>query len=161
DRHRVAVPECPDFLDRRLSTARLTHGHLPQLGRRLLSPISIFHWPEGIGMTIPAALQQLGFAFRYALRDLCLSKVTARKLLDGMRRRWPVQVLPLWVHVADAWNGVTTDWRDPNAPINEEARENVYGLQRALKSLAAGDVSYGYITPTVLVWSDTEIDEDD
>ena len=70
-------------------------------------------------------------------------------------------MLPLWVHVADAWNGTTTDWRDPLASVNEEARDIVYGLQRALKSLAAGDVSYGHITPTVLVWSDTEIDPDD
>jgi type IV secretion system protein VirB4 len=160
DRHPVALPAIPDDLDMRLATTRFTHGNTPRLGGRLLRPIGVRHWPEGLGVTIPATLQHLPFSYRFTVRYICLDTAKAKRVLNGMRRRWEVQVLPVWTHVMDAWNGTKTDWQDPTATVHEEAREHAYALQRAVSSLAQGDIAYGYCTPTLLVWSDTVVTED-
>jgi type IV secretion/conjugal transfer VirB4 family ATPase len=156
DRHQVGVPEIPEFLDMRLTNARFTHGTTPRLGERLLRPIGIRSWPGALGITVPATLQQLPFPYRFTVRYICLDTATAKRTLNGIRRRWEVQVLPIWTHIADAWNGTKTDWQDPTANVNEEAREHAYALQRAVASLASEEIAYGYCSPTILLWGDTE-----
>ena len=161
DRHTVGLPEMPEDLDMRLSSTRFTHGHTPRLGTRLLRLLGVRHWPGALGVTIPATLQHLPFPYRFTVRYICLDTPKAKRVLNGIRRRWEVQVLPIWTHIADAWNGTKTDWQDPTATVNEEAREHAYALQRAVTSLANGDIAYGYCSPTILLWSDTEINDED
>jgi type IV secretion system protein VirB4 len=155
DRHMIGLPERPEHLDLTLGSTRYQPGFTPRLGHRYLRPISIRNWPGALGMTVPTTLQQLDIPYRFTVRYICLDTAKAKRILHGMRRRWEVQVLPISVHIADAWNGTRTDWRDENVPVNEEARENVYALQRAISSLSNDEYGYGYCSPTILVWGDT------
>ena len=113
DRQTVGVPERAEDLDRKLGRGTLRHGFTPVLNGQYIRPIGIASWPGALGMTIPATLQQLGFPYRFTVRYICLDAAKAKSILNGMRRRWEVQVLPLTTHIADAWNGTTTNWEIP------------------------------------------------
>lgn len=156
DRHTVGIPEGGQHLDLRLTNRRTVHGLTPRLGPMLLCPLGVRSWPSpGVGMTIPTTMQQLACPYRFTVRYLCLDTADAKKILSGMRDRWEMQVLPVMTHVLDAWNGTKTDWEDPTATVNEEARGHAWALKRAIQELANEDLAYGYCSPTLLLWAET------
>lgn len=159
DRHPIAMPEGGHYLDRRLGTTRYQTGFTPVLGEgpyaRYLRPITIRTWPKTLGITVPATLQQFGDPYRYTVRHIFLDNAEAKKILKGYANRWQFQVLPLSVHAMDAWNGTRTRWDDPDVPVNEEARERVYELQRAIAAVSSEDIGYGYSSPVITLWAES------
>jgi Type IV secretory pathway, VirB4 components len=159
DRHALVMPEDGLYLDRRLGTTRYQTGLTPVLGEgpyaHLLRSITIRTWPKTLGITVPATLQQFGEPYRYTVRQLFLDNADAKKRLKGHANRWQFQVLPLSVHAMDAWNGTRTAWDDPDVPVNEEARERVYELQRAIAAISSEDIGYSYASPVITLWADT------
>lgn len=155
DEHTVGLPDVPLFLDSLLSTADLQSGYTPKLGEKFLRPICIKTWPRQMGMHIPVALQTLPFPYRYTVRWLALDGADARQVLTTMQKKWSNQTKRIAVLILEALTRTTSD------KINAQAEENTQSLQRAINSLALGDIAYGYCTPTVLVWGDTqrEVDE--
>src|ERR1043166_4409076 len=154
-RCRVGLPEIPIHLASRLATDDWLPGHTPRLGSsptdlRLLRPLEIQQWPKGrpedgggLGMEVPLALQGLPFPYRFTVRYLPLDKADAETAVGEYERKWGGLMQDNW-----PW---WLQWAFP-----AEAVERSGSATRALEALRANEVSYGYTTPTVLVWGDTE-----
>src|ERR1043166_9641693 len=154
-RCRVGLPEMPIQLASRLATDDWLPGHTPRLGPsptelRYLRPLEIQQWPKGrpdegggLGMEVPLALQGLPFPYHFTVRYLPLDKADAETALGEYERKWGGLMQDNW-----PW---WLQWAFP-----AEAVERSASATRALEALRANDVSYGYTTPTVLVWGDTE-----
>jgi type IV secretion system protein TrbE len=155
DRQVIRLPDLPTDLHR-LASVDLLPGHTPRLGTpgfdaKYLRPIAVQMWPTdrpedggGLGIDIPVALQSLPFPYRYTVRYRALDKHDAETLLKSYQRKWAQ-------FNRDTWGIV--GWIFPSEAANHAA-----SIERALQSLIANEVRYGYTTPTVLVWADTEDD---
>ena len=51
--------------------------------------------------------------------------------------------------------GRRTSWDNPDVPVNEEARERVYELQRAIADVSSEDIGYGHGSPVITLWAET------
>jgi type IV secretion system protein VirB4 len=149
DRHRVALPEVPMYLDVRLAGCDVHPGHTVRLGSQWLRPLGLVSWPDELGFHLPTALQQVDFPYRFTVRWLALGKTDAKRLLDDYMRKWQLQHKSLLTLVLEA---IT---RQPGTKVNQDAVENAASIEAALGALETDQVSYGYCTPTVLVWGDT------
>ena len=147
DRHRVAVPEVPMYLDALLTSTDFLPGNTPRLGQMFLRPICVKTWPRELGIGIPAALQHVAFPYRFTVRWLAMDTLDARNLLNDYQKKWDMQVKPMWTLLLEA---IT---RQQSAKVNEEAIEHSASLQRAKAALDLDEVSFGLLTPTVLVWA--------
>jgi type IV secretion system protein VirB4 len=149
DRHPVALPEVPMYLDALLTTADFLPGNTPMLGERFVRPICIKTWPRELGIHVPAALQGVPFPYRFTVRWLALDKLDAQHLLNDYQKKWAMQVKPFWTLILEAIS------RQQSTKVNQEAVENAASLQRARASLDLDHVSFGFLTPTVTVWGET------
>lgn len=161
DRHQVRMPELATHLASRLASTNFLPGHTPQLGdvipgsqplrlAKYLRPLDIQQWPQGkpedgggLGIEVPLALQQLPFPYRFTVRYIPLDKADAERTLRDYMRHWGTLMKEAW-----PW------WMA--APFPTEAPAHQASLEGGLINLLAGEVRHGYITPTVLVWADTE-----
>jgi type IV secretion/conjugal transfer VirB4 family ATPase len=149
-RERVRLPVLPTDLAARLACEDFLPGHTPKLGDHYLRPLDIQQWPSGqpedgggLGMDVPLALQGLPFPYRYTVRYVPLDRDEAERVLRDYQRKWANLVKEVWPAVVQfAFPGA--------APTHTSS------VGRALQSLLAHDVHYGYTTVTVLVWSETE-----
>jgi len=149
-RHHVRMPELPTDLAVRLASEGFLPGHTPKLGARFLQPLEIQQWPKGtpeegggLGIDVPVALQGLPFPYRFTVRYLPLDKADAEKALRDYQGKWAKLIKDVWPgYLQFAFPG--------------EAPAHTSSVERALQGLLANEVHYGYTTPTVLVWGDTE-----
>jgi type IV secretion system protein TrbE len=161
DRYRVRMPELATHLASRLASTNFLPGHTPQLGdvvpgsqplrlEKYLRPLDIQQWPQGkpeegggLGIDVPLALQALPFPYRFTVRYLPLDKADAEHTLRDYMRHWGTLMKEAW-----PW------WMA--APFPTEAPAHQASLEDGLVNLLANEVRHGYVTPTVLVWADTE-----
>src|SRR5712691_10991082 len=105
--------------------------------------LSINSETEHLGIDVPVALQGLPFPYRFTVRYLPLDKADAEKALRDYQGKWAKLIKDVWPgYLQFAFPG--------------EAPAHTSSVERALQGLLANEVHYGYTTPTVLVWGDTE-----
>jgi type IV secretion system protein VirB4 len=149
-RQRVGMPELATNLDARLTDTSWLPGDTPELGGVLLRPIEILQWPSGrpeegggLGMDVPLSLQGLPFPYRFTVRYLPLDKDDAEQTLRDYETKWDTVMREAWPKLAQI-------------AFPADAQDHMTSVGRALQRLRANEVRYGYTTPTVLVWGDTE-----
>lgn len=161
ERARVKRPALVRNLAHTLATCDLSPGHTLGLGPgpeslRYVRIVEVQQWPEGLpesggglGMDVPLICQTAlaHIPYRMTVRYLALDKQEGEAELlkrerhwDGLRRSgWPSWLQ--WAFPAEA----------------EEAKDS---LSRALVHLRGNEWHYGYVTPTVMVWGDTQEEVD-
>ena len=148
NRHPVAVPDTPMFLDAFLPDVTLHGGLEPVLGNAHLRTITVLGFPNATRPGIFDALNHLNFPYRWTTRFITLDKTTASKALTSLRRQWfnkrksVTQLLREVMH------------NEPVQLLDSDADNKVVDADAALQALGGDHVSFGYLTTTVTIYDD-------
>ena len=154
-RHPVAVPETPMYLDAVLVDEPLLGGLDPMLGDQHLRTLSIKGFPN---LTRPALLDELNdlhFSYRWVTRFIPLDKITATQALSKLRRQWFAKRKSILAILREVM------FNEPTSLIDSDADNKAADADAALQELGGDDVSFGYLTTTVIVSDSTSIGADE
>ena len=107
DRTPLRMPAMPFFLNSHLTSGDFLPGHTPQLGHvipdsdpprleRYGCPIAVKTWPDTLGYTIPTALQDLPFPYRFTVRWIALDKIDGEAVLRDYQSKWEQLIWDGW-----------------------------------------------------------------
>jgi type IV secretion/conjugal transfer VirB4 family ATPase len=145
NRHPVAVPEVPMYLDGLLPDVPFTPGDIPMLGDYFIPTCTIVGFP---GTTMPGLLDDLNHLqveYRWVTRFIALGHDDAKTELEKYRKRWVQKrkgILTLLKEEATKQETVLVD----NSATNKAADADA-----ALQELGDDLVGFGYLTTTVTV----------
>jgi type IV secretion system protein VirB4 len=146
NRHPVAVPETPMYLDALLPDVPFTPGDIPMLGDRFLPTCTIVGFP---GTSVPGLLDELNHLqveYRWVTRYLCLDKEDAKADLERYRKRWWSKRKGLLTMLKEEAT------KQESALVDSAAANKAADADAALQELGDDLVSFGYFTATVTVW---------
>lgn len=144
-RHRIALPDNPMYLDGLLADTVLTGGLEPRLGEQHLRTLTILGFPNVSRPAILDALNAQGFAYRWMTRFIALDRADANRALTKLRRQW-----------FNKRKSVTALLREvvTNQPVvlhDSDADNKTEDADLALQELGADMVGFGYLTTTITV----------
>jgi type IV secretion system protein VirB4 len=146
NRHAVAVPEAPMYLDALLPDMAFTPGEIPMLGDSFLPTCTVVGFP---GTSLPGLLDDLNHLqvpYRWVTRYLCLDKDDAKAELEKYRKRWWSKRKGLWTMLKEEAT------KQESALVDSAAANQAADADAALQELGDDLVSFGYFTATVTVW---------
>jgi len=149
NRHRVAVPETPMYLDALLVDTPLTGGLEPQLGAAYLRTVTVLGFPNMSRPGILDALNATDFAYRWTTRFIALDRTDATKTLTRLRRQWFNKRKSISAMLREVM------YNQPAQLLDSDADNKVVDADQALQALGADYVGFGYLTATITV-SDTD-----
>lgn len=145
NRHRVAAPGVPMYLDALLPDQAFTNGDIPMLGDEFIPTCTFTGFPS---TTLPGMLDDLnhlGIEYRWVCRFLCLDKMDARRELERYRKRWWQKRKSLFTLLKEEAAG------QESALLDSDAANKAADADAALQELGDDMVAYGYLTCTVTV----------
>jgi type IV secretion system protein TrbE len=148
NRHRVAVPETPIYLDGLLVDTPFTGGLEPRLGDQHLRTLTILGFPNLSRPGILDALNHQGFGYRWITRFIALDKTQATSTLTKLRRQWFNKRKSITALVREVM------YNQPAQLLDSDADNKVLDADTALQALGGDHVAFGYLTTTITV-SDT------
>ena len=152
-RRAVRLPAIPVYLDRRIGAVGLrtepliantgfATGNVLRLGSDLLvRAVSVTGYPADSSPAMLAALDQLGFEYRWNSRFIVLDQHTAEAQLEGVRRKWKQKQRSLVDQVR----------RDGSGNVDEDAVAMSVDVGQALSELKSNLVRYGHYTATIIL----------
>ncbi len=146
NRHPVAVPETPMYLDALLPDMAFTPGDIPMLGDSFLPTCTIVGFP---GTSLPGVLDDLNhlqIEYRWVTRYLCLDKQDAKSEIEKYRKRWWAKRKGLWTMLKEEAT------KQESALLDSAAANQAADADAALQELGDDLVGFGYLTATVTVW---------
>ena len=146
NRHPVAAPQTPMYLDGFLPDCAFTPGDIPMLGDSFLPTCSIVGFPATSLPGLLDDLNHLQVEYRWVTRFIALDKDEAKTELEKYRKRWYQKrkgILTMLKEEAAKQETALVD----NAAANKAADADA-----ALQELGDDLVSFGYYTATVTVW---------
>ena len=146
NRHPVAVPETPMYLDALLPDMAFTPGEIPMLGDSFLPTCTVVGFP---GTSLPGLLDDLNHLqveYRWVTRYLCLDKDDAKTEIEKYRKRWWSKRKGLWTMLKEEAT------KQESALLDNAAANKAADADAALQELGDDLVSFGYFTATVTVW---------
>jgi type IV secretion system protein VirB4 len=145
DRHSVAVPKPPAYLDAVLVDTPLSGGIEPMLGDRHLRTVTVLGFPNLTRPGILDALNHQDFAYRWTTRFIALDKTEATKTLTRLRRQWFAKRKSVAVLLRE----VLTN--EPAQLLDSDADNKAADADAALQALGGDHVAFGYLTTTITV----------
>ena len=153
--HAVAVPAIPAYLDALLADTPFIGGMAPKLGDHHLRSVSILGLP---GVTSPGLLDELNdlaIAYRWVTRWIAVDRELAQRLLTRKRRQWFAKRKSVTAILREVlFNQETT-------LLDMDAASKTNETNEALEDLGSGDVAFGYVTTTITVTNDDELQADE
>jgi type IV secretion system protein VirB4 len=146
NRHPVAVPETPMYLDALLPDMAFTPGDIPMLGESFLPTCTIVGFP---GTSLPGVLDDLNhlqIEYRWVTRYLCLDKQDAKSEIEKYRKRWWSKRKGLWTMLKEEAT------KQESALVDSAAANQAADADAALQELGDDLVGFGYLTATITVW---------
>ena len=146
NRHPVAVPEVPMYLDAFLPDAAFAPGDVPMLGDWFIPTCTITGFP---GTSVPGLLDELNHLqvdYRWVTRYICLDKEHAQTEIEKYRKRWWSKRKGLWTMLKEEAT------KQESALVDSAAANQAADADAALQELGDDLVSFGYLTATVTVW---------
>ena len=146
NRHPVAVPEVPMYLDAFLPDAAFAPGEVPMLGDCFIPTCTITGFP---GTSVPGLLDELNHLqvdYRWVTRYICLDKESAQTEIEKYRKRWWSKRKGLWTMLKEEAT------KQESALVDSAAANQAADADAALQELGDDLVSFGYLTATVTVW---------
>ena len=144
-RHPVTVPSIPTHLDAILCDTSFLGGVEPKLGRQHLRLLTVTGFPNTTTPGLLDALNDLGFAYRWATRWIALDKIQANRQLTKLRRQWFAKRKSVAAILREVmFNRETT-------LVDSDADNKAADADEALQELGADDVAFGYLTTTLVV----------
>lgn len=146
NRHAIAVPETPMYLDGLLPDMPFTPGELPMLGDSFVPTCTVVGFP---GTSLPGLLDDLNHLtvpYRWVTRFICLDRDDARGHIERYRKRWWSKRKGLWTMLKEEAT------KQESALLDNAAANKAADADAALQELGDDLVSFGYFTATVTVW---------
>jgi type IV secretion system protein VirB4 len=146
NRHPIAVPETPMYLDALLPDMAFTPGDIPLLGDSFVPTCTIVGFP---GTSLPGVLDDLNhlqIEYRWVTRYLCLDKQDAKAEIEKYRKRWWSKRKGLWTMLKEEAT------KQETALLDSAAANQAADADAALQELGDDLVGFGYLTATVTVW---------
>jgi type IV secretion system protein VirB4 len=143
--HWVSTPVTPAYLDAILPDTPFTGGLEPMLADEHLRCLTVTGFP---GTTVPGLLDELndlGFPYRWVTRFITLDKQEATKLLTRLRRQWFSKRKSVTAILREVM------FNQESALLDSDADNKAADADEALQELGADDVSFGYVTTTIVV----------
>jgi len=144
-RHRLAVPETPLYLDAILADESLSGGIEPMLGGHHLRTLTVLGFPNTTRPGILDALNHLDFPYRWMTRFIALDKTEANKALIRLRRQWFNKRKSITALLREVMHN------EPVQLLDSDADNKVVDADLALQALGGDHVSFGYLTTTITV----------
>jgi type IV secretion system protein TrbE len=144
-RHPVTVPEIPFHLDSLLTDEAFTGGLAPMLGSQHLRALSIRGFPTSTWPGVLDELNRLNFSYRWMTRFVCLDKAQAERELGKARRQWFAKRKGIVTLLRE------TIFQEESPLVDNDAANKAADADAALQELGSDQVSFGYITTTVVV----------
>jgi len=145
NRHPVAVPDVPMYLDGILPDMAFVPGDVPMLGDHYIPTCTIAGFPTTTLPGILDGLNHLAIEYRWVTRFICLDKSEARVELERFRRNWWQKRKTLFTMLKEEATKQETSLLDNAAALKAQDAD------LALQTLGEDIASYGYVTATVTV----------
>ncbi len=143
--HAVSVSDCPVYLDALLPDTAFLGGLEPMLGDQHLRLLTVTGFPN---VTMPGILDELndlGFEYRWTTRWISLDKPLAQRELNKLRRQWFSKRKSITAILREVM------FNQESALIDSDADNKAIDADEALQELGSDDVSFGYLTTTLVV----------
>ena len=144
-RHDVVAPETPLYLDALLVHEPLSGGLEPKLGEAHLRVISVLGFPPASEPGFLDGLNALGFSYRWTTRFIAMDKAKASTELAKYRRQWFAKRKSIAAIIKE------TLFNEASALVDTDADNKTADADAALQELGADDVSFGFLTTSVVV----------
>ncbi len=144
-RMRVAAPDVPAYLDAILCDSPLTGGVSPRLGDQHLRVLTVLGFPNSTSPGMLDTLNDLGFSYRWVTRFIPLDKREAERELGKLRRQWFAKRKSVMAVVREVM------FARESALIDTDAGNKAADADEALQELGSDDVTFGYVTTTIVV----------
>ena len=144
-RHNIVAPETPLYLDALLVDEALTGGLEPKLGEAHLRVISVLGFPPASEPGFLDGLNALGFSYRWTTRFIAMDKAKASTELAKYRRQWFAKRKSIAAIIKE------TLFNEASALVDTDADNKTADADAALQELGADDVSFGFLTTSVVV----------
>lgn len=144
-RHKVRVPDIPVYLDADLPDTPLSGGLEPMLGDHHLRCLTILGFPNVTTPGILDELNNLDFPYRWTTRWISLDKQQANKELVKLRRQWFSKRKSVTVILREVM------FNQESVLVDTDADNKAVDADQALQELGSDDVSFGYVTTTIVV----------
>jgi type IV secretion system protein VirB4 len=144
-RHEIIAPETPLYLDALLVDEPLKGGLEPKLGDAHLRVISVLGFPPASEPGFLDRLNTLGFPYRWTTRFIAMDKARASGELARYRRQWFAKRKSIAAIIKE------TLFNEASALVDTDADNKTADADAALQELGADDVSFGFLTTTIVV----------
>ncbi len=144
-RHLVRVPDIPASLDAFLIDTPLSGGLSPKLGNKHLRTLTVLGFPNTTTPGLLDDLNDLGFPYRWVTRWISLDKAQAERTLKRIRRQWFAKRKSVAAILREVM------FRQETMLLDTDASNKAVDADAALQELGSDDVSFGYVTTTVIV----------
>lgn len=149
--HFVNKPMPEVFLDELLPDAALVGGFQPRLGHpqdpdsQYIKVVAVKGLSSGTFPGLLDALNRLPFEYRWVTRYIFMDDRESKSYLEEYRRQWDKKKKTYRQIVSELMT------KEPAANYDPEAVANVNDALSALESLGCGEVSFGFITISVVI----------
>lgn len=144
-RHPIKTPRVPMYLDAMLPDQALTVGDILMLGDHFIPTLSIVNFPSSSIPGLLDDLNHLNLEYRWVTRFITLDKSSARKSIEGFRKRWWSKRKNLWTLIKEEAS------QQESALIDNDAANKAADCDAALQELGDDSVAYGYYSATITV----------
>ena len=144
-RHSIAVPNTPIYLDALLADTPLIGGLEPRLGDAHLRTLTVLGFPNLSRPGILDALNHQDFSYRWVTRFIALDKSDATKVLTRVRRQWFNKRKSVTALLREVM------YNQPTQLLDSDADNKVADADLALQALGGDHVAFGYLTTTITV----------
>lgn len=142
----IIAPETPLYLDALLVDEPLTGGLEPKLGETHLRVISVLGFPPASEPGFLDGLNALAFPYRWTTRFIAMDKARASAELAKYRRQWFAKRKSIAAIIKE------TLFNEASALVDTDADNKTADADAALQELGADDVSFGFLTTSVVVY---------
>ncbi|MDK2126638.1 VirB4 family type IV secretion/conjugal transfer ATPase [Parachitinimonas caeni] len=144
----VRLPSIPMYLDALIGAHTFQTGIEPKVGSRHVKVVAIDGFPHDSYPGVLSVLDTLGYEYRWSTRFIFLDPHQARRVLEGVRRRWQQKQRGLKDQMFNTTGG----------PVDLDAVEMSDDAQAAIGEAESNLVKFGYYTScVVLMHEDREI----
>lgn len=143
----VKVPDEPTLMDQYLYDDPLDGGNTPKLGNKFMKVIVPKKYPGGSVFGMLNELNRLAFPYRWVTRYYCQDKSDVLSELKHRQTRWSGKIEPFMAMVKRLLFSAMPSTKDRN----ENAVMKVVELKEALRSVDAGEISFGFYSTAVIV----------
>lgn len=159
ERHQVALPETPMFLDCLLAEQPVWPGMRVGIGytededgtarpERYIVTVGVRGYPASTHASMLDDLNSLGFEYRWSTRAITLGTQQSMRSVQTRVNRWGNQRKGFMSLIAEHV------LKEPSERVNHEAVAKHADSLAALQEVAEGLVSMAYVTPTITVWDE-------